>query len=194
MGKRIVSDTLTPDEERDLITQARDPAAFRQLYQHYVRRIFAYVAYRVGTEQDAEDIVADVFVTVVESLDSFEYRGEGSFAAWLFRIAYHKVVDFYRQQGRRGASIALDAVPEIHSTDPAPDEHLLQQEQFLRLQRMLHTLSPRRQEIISLRFFGGLRNKDIAEVLGLNEKTVASHLCRGLEDLQQKYQRKEFRT
>lgn len=189
-----MSDILTPDEERDLITQARDPAAFRRLYRHYVQRIYAYVAYRVGTEQDAEDIVADVFVTVVESLTSFEYRGEGSFAAWLFRIAYHKVVDFYRQQGRRGTSIALDDMPEIHSTELAPDAQMLQKEKFMRLQAMLHTLSPRRQEIISLRFFGGLRNKEIAEVLGLNEKTVASHLCRGLEDLQQKYQRKEFRT
>ena len=74
----------------------------------------------------------------------------------------------------------------------APDALLLQKERFLRLQEMLHTLSPRRQEIISLRFFGGLRNQEIAEVLGLSEKTVASHLCRGLDDLQTKYRQKEF--
>jgi RNA polymerase sigma-70 factor (ECF subfamily) len=188
----IVSDTLSPDEERDLIAQAADPAAFRRLYRHYVPRVFAYVAYRVGTKQDAEDIVADVFVKVLKSISTFEYRGEGSFAAWLFRIAYHEVVQHYRRQGRRQTPIPLDDVPDLHSPQPSPDAHLLQKERFLRLQAMLHTLSPRRQEIISLRFFGGLQNKEIADVLSLSEKTVASHLCRGLDDLQTKYRQEEF--
>lgn len=188
----IVSDTLSPDEERDLIAQAHDPAAFRRLYRHYVQRVFAYVVYRVGTPQDAEDIVSDIFVKVLEAISSFEYRGAGSFAAWLFRIAYHEVVRFYRRRGRRQTPVALDEVPDLHSPDPAPDAVLLQKERFLRLQQMLHTLSPRRQEIISLRFFGGLRNQEIADVLGLSEKTVASHLCRGLDDLQTKYRQKEF--
>ncbi len=80
-----MSDTLSADEERDLIAHAHDPAAFRRLYRHYVQRVFAYVVYRVGTKQDAEDIVSDIFVKVLESISSFEYRGAGSFAAWLFR-------------------------------------------------------------------------------------------------------------
>lgn len=187
-----MSDTLSPDEERDLIAQAADPAAFRRLYRHYLPRVFAYVAYRVGTKQDAEDIVSDIFVSVLEALPTFEYRGDGSFAAWLFRIAYHQVVQFYRQRGRRQPPVALDEIPELHSPRPTPDARLLQKEQFMRLQSMLHTLSPRRQEIISLRFFGGLRNKEIADVLGLSEKTIASHLCRGLDDLQKKYRQEEI--
>jgi RNA polymerase sigma factor (sigma-70 family) len=52
---------------------------------------------------------------------------------------------------------------------------------------MIETLSPRRQEIIRLRFFAGLRNQEIAAVLGLDERTISAHLCRALEDLQAKY-------
>jgi DNA-directed RNA polymerase specialized sigma24 family protein len=59
-------------------------------------------------------------------------------------------------------------------------------EQFLNLRCLIGTLSPRRQEIITLKFFGGLRNREIALMLALDERTVASHLCRGLEDLHRK--------
>jgi RNA polymerase sigma-70 factor (ECF subfamily) len=179
---------LTPDEERDLITNlAQKPDSFRQLYQHYFPRIYAYVASRVSTRQDAEDIVSDVFVSVVEAIERFEYRGDGSFAAWLFRIAYNEVQAHYRQSLRQNMISLTDV--EIESGELSQDEALSQKEQTERLHAMLKTLSARRQEIITLRYFGELRNQEIAEVLGLNEKTIASHLSRGLEDLQSKYRK-----
>jgi DNA-directed RNA polymerase specialized sigma24 family protein len=49
----------------------------------------------------------------------------------------------------------------------------------------------RRREIVALRYFGGLRNQEIAAVLGLGERTVAAHLSRALRDLHAAYQRIE---
>jgi RNA polymerase sigma-70 factor, ECF subfamily len=189
-----VSEPLSADEERDLIAQALESAeAFRRLYRHYFPRVFAYVAYRVGRRQDAEDITADIFLRVIEAIADFEYRGDGSFAAWLFRIAHNHIQQFYRKEYRQTV-IALDDLPEIHSHNFLPDDAVMRKEQFARLQDMLNTLSPRRQEIISLRFFAELRNKEIAAVLQLDERTVASHLSRGLEDLQKKYKQKDILT
>ena len=142
-----MSDTLTADEERRLIEQARcDPEAFRTLYRAYLPRVYGYVAYRVGRRQDAEDLVADVFVKVLEYLDRFEYRGEGSFAAWVFRIASNHVNAFYRRRGRRGEPIPLADLPEIPGDGPRPDEALIRQERFDSLRRMIDTLPPRRQK------------------------------------------------
>ncbi|HET7078316.1 MAG TPA: sigma-70 region 4 domain-containing protein, partial [Chloroflexia bacterium] len=62
---------------------------------------------------------------------------------------------------------------------------------FADLHRLIATLSPRRREVITLKFFGGLQNREIAAVLGLDERTVASHLCRALEDLYARYTRLE---
>jgi RNA polymerase sigma-70 factor, ECF subfamily len=181
-----VQEQLTPDAERDLITHlAQNPDGFRHLYRHYFPRIYAYIASRVGSREDAEDLVSDVFVSVVEALERFEYRGDGSFAAWLFRIAYNEVQGHYRRT-LRTSSISLTDM-EIASSELALDEALAQKERTDRLHAMLQTLASRRQEIITLRYFGELRNQEIALVLGLNEKTVASHLSRGLEDLQRKY-------
>jgi RNA polymerase sigma-70 factor (ECF subfamily) len=179
------------NHERKLVEQARDnPDAFRELYRHYFPRVYAYVAYRVGRVWDAEDLTANIFVKVVESLERFEWRGEGSFAAWIFRIAYSEVSQFYRQ---RREHLSLDELPDIQSSALSPDQMVLRKEQFARLRARIGTLSPRRQEIITLRFFGGLRNQEIAAVLGLDERTVASHLSRALEDLQRKVNDEEVR-
>lgn len=186
-----MSDILSSEEERDLLAALPDkPDAFRPLYRHYFSRIFAYVAYRVGRKQDAEDITAEVFMRVVEKIEQFDYRGEGSFAAWLFRIAYNRVHQFYRTSQRQ-EFLMLEDIPDISGNSPLPDEAIIKKEQFARLQDMIASLSPRRQEVISLKFFGELKNKEIAEILGLDERTIASHLSRGIEDLQEKYQKKE---
>lgn len=183
---------LSANEERALIADIPDnPEAFRILYRQYFSRIFAYVAYRVGRRQDAEDITADVFMLVVEKIHQFEYRGEGSFAAWLFRIASNALQQFYRSN-RKQSMIAFDDLPEIESGSATPDETMIRKERFARLQKMIATLSPRRQEVILLKFFAGLRNQEIAQVMNLDERTIASHLCRGIEDLQKKYEQKDI--
>lgn len=173
--------------ERELVKQAqqKDRDAFCTLYRHYLPRIHAYVAYRVGNKPDTEDIVANVFAKVIEHLPTFEYREDGSFRAWLFTIARHKVADFQRQPTPE--HLSLDDIPEIQSKTLSPEQAVLRKEQFLYLRHLISTLSPRRQEVITLRVFGGLHNQEIAAVLDLDEHTVASYLCRALEDMRQRY-------
>lgn len=169
----------------------RDPEAFRELYRQYFPRVYAYIAYRVGTVWDTEDLTADVFLRVLESLARFEDRGDGAFAAWIFRIAHNRVSQFYRDQQRLPGTVSIDAVPEIASDTLSPDGALAQKERFARLYTRIGRLSPRRQEIITLRYFGGLRNKEIAAVLNLDERTVAAHLARALQELERFYRMEE---
>ncbi len=176
------------ESEKELLENARhDLSAFKELYAFYFPRIYAYINYRVGRVQDVEDLVASTFLKATERLGQFEWRGDGSFAAWLFRIAHDLVVDSYRRDGKVPESVSIDELPDIRSDSVLPDDAALRKEEFEYLRQLIGTLSPRRQEIITLRFFGGLRNKEIAGILGLDERTVASHLCRGLEDLHRKY-------
>ncbi len=188
----ILAATLDSDNERTLLEAIpKDRQAFTQLYNHYFPRLFAYFCYRVGRVQDAEDLVSEAFLKVVEGLarGRFQWRHEGSFAAWLFRIAYNCLTDYHRRNRGPHEPLNLDELPPIPllHADSLPEDVVVRKEQFAELHRFLLTLSPRRQEIITLKFFGGLHNSEIARVLGLDERTVASHLCRGLDDLHQKY-------
>ena len=179
-------------DEQALIEQARhDPEAFRVLYRRYFPRVYAYVAYRVGRAQDAEDLTAEIFMKVVHGFAGFEDRGAGAFAAWLFRIAHNTVSQFHRQYDQRVEHLPLDDLPDIASEGFAPDQALLRKEQFARLSAMIAALPPRRREVVTLRFFGGLRNNEIAAALGLDERTVAAHLCRALDDLRREVERDE---
>ena len=178
---------MNPDDERHWVERAaRDPTAFAQLYNHYFPRLYAYARYRTAGDHEAEEVVAETFLKVVETLDRFRWRHTQSFAAWVFRIAHNVLIDRAHHQGRV-QSVPLADVPHLVSHTVLPDDAAVRTEEFAHLHHLVATLSPRRQEIITLRFFGGLRNQEIAHVLGIDERTVAAHLCRGLEDLHRKY-------
>lgn len=177
---------MKPDEERDCVERARDdPRAFVHLYDHYFPRVHDYVHYRVSDRQDAEDVIAEVFLKALRELPHFQWHHRNSFAAWLFRIAHNLIVDTYRRQERFSDAALRDAVP-LSGHAPQPEQALARQETFDHMRTLVSTLSPRRQEVVTLRFFGGLRNKEIAHVLDLDERTIASHLSRGLNDLREK--------
>jgi RNA polymerase sigma-70 factor (ECF subfamily) len=180
---------MTPEQEYEYIQQAqKDPRAFMHLYDHYFPRIYAYVRYRVHNSQDAEDLIADTFFKAIRKLGLFKWCNEGSFAAWLFRIAHNLIVDYYRQHKHVALSFESgDDLTELANHTPSPEVVLTQQEAFWQVRALIATLSPRRQEVVTLKFFGGLRNYEIANILGLDERTVASHLSRGLRDLQTRY-------
>jgi len=158
-----------------------EPQAFARLYEAYFARVYGYVQSKVGDAQSAEDLTADVFVKMVQSLDAFELRQSGSFAGWLFRIAHNLTLNHYRETERRREQLE-EGLFHLSSV-LTPEEEFLQKDRSAMMREMIASLPERRREVITLRFYGELRNQEIAEVLGLDERTVASHLSRGLRDL-----------
>lgn len=174
--------------EKDLVRRAsHDPKAFRTLYELYFNRVYSYVATRVDHHQDAEDLVSDIFVQIIEGLDRFNNRYEFSFAAWVFTIARNTVIDFYRKRSRTVQEMALTTVNDLPTFKFDPAAVLIERENHSELRTLLQYLPGRRREVVMLRYFGGLRNQEIAAIMGIDERTVASHLSRGLKDLYKAY-------
>lgn len=177
------------EHEERLVEDARyDSQAFRQLYSLYFPRLYAYVSYRVGQAQDTEDLVSQTFMKVVEEIDGFQWRHDNSFAAWLFRIAHNLISNYHRRNRRVAEPLPLEQLPEIAASALLPDDIVLRKETFAQLHQLIGTLPDRRREVVTLRFFGGLNNREIARVLNIDERTVASNLCRALDDLQRHYE------
>ena len=86
---------MAPADQSDspLIQRAkqRDPDAITEIYQRYSGQIYRFCLYRVSDEATAQDLTADVFLNMVESLPRYEDRG-APFMAWLFRLAHDRVV------------------------------------------------------------------------------------------------------
>ena len=173
--------------EAQLIRQTQqDIRHFRALYVHYVDRVYAYIGYRVGIQQDVEDLVSETFLRALERIQHFEYRGAWSFGSWLIRIAYYVVNEHYRHHAAPKTPISIEDVPLMEDT-PALDDQLILQEVFATLHHLLQSLAPRQQEVIVLKYFGGLRNQEIAALLNIPENTVAGYLSRALSALEKKY-------
>ena len=167
--------------EQMLIERAKqaDEHAFRQLFDTYFEAIYAYVASQSERQQDAEDIVQNVFSKVVAGLPHFEYRGKGAFRAWLFQIASSQISEFYRKQKHTNGHVYLDDIEELHSRSIPPEE-------IADLRMLIEKLSPRRREVMELKAQGH-SNLGIARKLSLDERTVSSHFRKGLRDLAKLY-------
>jgi len=170
-----------------LVEKAKnDPDAFSELYDLYFPKIFRYVSWRIGNRSDTEDLVSDIFTKALNKIDSFKWQKGATFSSWIFRIAYNTIVDFYRTKHKRDY-INIDDLPEIPSDSLLPDEDLDRRQLFKKLYQMIQELPERQAEIITMRFFTEMKNKEIANVLGISEKSVASSLCRGLRTLHDKF-------
>ena len=74
------------------------PEAIAELIEPHRKPLFAYIYRMVTHRQDAEDLMQDVFVRVMESIG--RYRGDGPFKSWLFGIATHACLDLLRSRRR----------------------------------------------------------------------------------------------
>ncbi len=180
-------DDLDEHEQALARRAAADPEAFQVLYHRYLRRVYGYVASRIANAHDAEDVVSEIFLHVVRNLDQLRNQQRASFAAWLFAIARNAISDYYRRQGAAQSLVALEAAAPLIAAQPTPDRVVTEQEDAARLLALVVALPDRQREVITLHYYGGLRNQEIAAVLGIGEKTVSAYLSRALNQLQEQY-------
>src|SRR5690242_1366247 len=84
------------DPDVDLVAAAREePRLFLALYDRYFDRVLGYARLRIRDEATCEDVTSAVFTTALAKLDRF--RGDGSFAGWLFQITRNAVHDVHRR-------------------------------------------------------------------------------------------------
>lgn len=141
--------------------QAGDREAFGLLYQAHIGPIYRYLRLRVGDAVEAEDITAQVFLKALEALPSYRWR-QVPFSAWLFRIAHNLAVDHFRRQRRRELAPLEEAMPHQAMGPAAAVEIRLTLED---LRRHLAQLTQLQQQVVVLRFGGGLSVAEVAQVM-----------------------------
>lgn len=177
---------MEPNEQA-LIAQAQrgDQEAVTLLYETYVDVIFAYIRYRVDSKSTAEDLTSEVFLRMVRSLAS--YRDQGiPFRAWLFRIAYNLVIDFYRQREKTDAVPLTDAF-ENDDTDPLI--RLARSEDHVRLRLAIRELPDDYQNLLLLRFVENLPHTEIAKITNKSAVALRAMQHRALKALAIQFER-----
>lgn len=151
---------------------------YAELYREYLPRILNYVRLRVGDEDLAQDLAAAVLERAFARQHTLRRRE--AFGAWLFRIARTTIAGYYRS---RRPTVSLDEAMLQPTADPSPPETVMRWQELARLRAALAVLSEREQEIIRLKFGGGLGNIDIGQVMHLRAGHVAVLMYRALAKL-----------
>jgi RNA polymerase sigma-70 factor, ECF subfamily len=168
------------EEERLLVEAAqRDRAAFDRLYDRYFDQIYSYVYYHCGNREQAEDITAATFQRGLEDLPNFRWRGV-PYSAWLYRVAGNLL----SRDRRRPAWLELQE-GRVDEGEEEPDAQWLRREESTELHDAIRGLPHDQRQAILLRFFAGMRNKEVAKVMNRTEGAVKLLVFRGVSNLRQ---------
>jgi RNA polymerase sigma-70 factor (ECF subfamily) len=151
------------------------------MYREFFPKVYNYVYYRLLDRDRTDDLVSEVFVRVVEKIDTYD-EGKAKMSTWIFRIAHNALVDEYR---RRKDTASLD---EEGLDVPSGDDVLftiIKNDERRALHSALARLPGRDREIIAMKYFAGMTNRDIALELSMNESTVSSVVWNTLKKLRE---------
>jgi RNA polymerase sigma-70 factor (ECF subfamily) len=179
--------------ETELLNKIKNnPALFSELFKLYYKPIFGYVLRRTGDFDDTADIAAETFFKAFRHINNFSYTGI-SVKVWLYRIATNEVNLYIRQKKRYNSVFERINFEDkgifdnwLHDDKIELEIELQKHDKYLIIVKELKTLPVKYQEVISLRYFEGKDNKEIVDILGINEGTLKSLLSRGLEKLRKK--------
>ncbi len=153
-----------------------DNAARRELYDRYAALLLGLCQRYVGDRATAEDVLHDAFLKIFGAIGRFRYRGEGSLRAWMERIAVNTALEHLRRERRLGEvrleeNRALPAAAEPSNDEVAriPREVLL---------RLVGELPDGYRTVFNLFCIEGYPHREIAAMLGINEKSSSSQLAR----------------
>jgi RNA polymerase sigma-70 factor (ECF subfamily) len=184
------------DHEGTLAGEARTARAvdFPALVEEYQHKLFNVVLRMTGNQDDALDIVQDVFLKAYRSLRDF--KGQASVYTWLYRIAVNTALSFRRSAATQMArsSISIDDNPrgDDDSKRDVPDESyeasssVQQKEAKARISQAIAELDAELRAVVVLRDIEGLPYEEIAKILEVPKGTVKSRLHRGRLELRDK--------
>ncbi len=152
--------------------------SFDALYRSCRDDLFAYVAGMLRDRSAAEDVTAQAFERAYRKRRGFDSR-RGSGRAWIFGIARNAALDELRRR-RRTAELAADP-EDVHAEDPEEAAEVSFRRTALR--QAMAALDPRERELVSLKFFAGLSNGEIADVIGTSESNAGTKLHRTMAKL-----------
>lgn len=162
-----------------------DVSAFEALYARYKGPLYRYVMNHCRPQSAAADIFQDIWSRVIAARE--RYEAKASFAAWLYRIAHHCVIDHYRSRTRKGSDRTEDIEAHGETLSVAGHEQPDAQVQHAQLedsfQQALAELPQEQRDVFLLFEESGLGLKEIAQIVGVPAQTVKSRLRYALNKL-----------
>jgi RNA polymerase sigma-70 factor (ECF subfamily) len=181
--------SVSPDQalqlQPDLIEACRrgEREAIRVFYDAYKDGVFSLAYHILGDAASAGDVTQQVFLKVFSRIG--QYRGDGSFSAWLHRLVVNECLD-ERRSRRRFVSLEIGAADGEIPVESSQERNYLKGQLAAAVHAALAQLKPEFRAPVALRYLKGLSYEEIGSVLGCSSGTVASRLNRAHKMLAKK--------
>lgn len=184
--------SLNPFSEQEALADTDQECWIERAIASYESPLMRYAKHFVGDIETARDIVQDTFLQLCRNPDE-ELRPR--IAQWLYTVCRNRAIDVIRKEKRMKRASdcgSIDNEPINNSlTDPIdrgvdPSVEVEQAEDASGLMKQIKTLPDRQQEVLRLKFHGGLSYSEIAEVMGLTSTNVGFILHTAISKLRQK--------
>lgn len=191
MSKRI------GPKDSELIAQYRNgsDAAFDLLVDRYQSKMYTTIFLIVKDQKVAEDLLQDVFVKVVKTLNSDKYNEEGKFQPWVMRISHNLAIDYFRKAKRYPTILMEDGSNIFNSLRFAEDnveDRQVREENIELVKRLIEELPETQKQVLIMRHYLDMSFQEIADQTGVSINTALGRMRYALIHLRKKMKQLNF--
>lgn len=191
MSKRI------GPKDSELIAQYRNgsEAAFDLLVDRYQSRMFTTIFLIVKDQKIAEDLLQDVFMKVVKTLNSDKYNEEGKFQPWVMRVAHNLAIDYFRK-AKRYPTIMMEDGSNIFNSlqfaEESVEDRQVRDENIELVKRLIEELPETQKEVLIMRHYLDMSFQEIADKTNVSINTALGRMRYALIHLRKKMKQLNF--
>ncbi|HNX21482.1 MAG TPA: RNA polymerase sigma factor [Bacteroidales bacterium] len=165
-----------------------DSKTLQSFYDIYASSIYTTILRYVNHIPDAEDLLQESLLKIIDSLDKFSYTNESAFYSWMKKIAVNLTLNYLRDQSKFQFvdEYPLELIPDLNDDEQLNNLELNPNE----LLRMISELPAGYKAVLNLYVFEQYSHKEIATTLGISESTSKTQLMKARKLLKTKFENK----
>jgi RNA polymerase sigma-70 factor (ECF subfamily) len=173
---------MLDDAQLLIALRQRDPAAFAQLFELYSDKVYRLALGLLEDENEAEGVVQDAFMRLLEHLDQFE--GRSKLGTWLYRVAYNLSIDQLRKRQQllslvdEGDYESIPMPSVLTDWREVPETWLDSSELSAELDRAIASLPAKLKTVFILREIEGCSTAECSQILAISESAAKVRLHR----------------
>ncbi|MCX6763296.1 MAG: RNA polymerase sigma factor [Candidatus Moranbacteria bacterium] len=181
----VKSEKLTDEKLVESIRHGH-PRRYFRIVERYQGKLFAYLYLLIGSKEEAEDLLQDVFIKAFRHLDSVDTKRK--FSSWIYRIAHNEAVNFMKRR-RLKRFISWEEVTstkdklETMDTNDNPEKIWSRKEERNKVNEAIEKLPQKYQQVLLLRYFNNNSYEEISRIIDKPLNTVGTLLNRAKKRL-----------
>ena len=174
------------DSELINVIHNQNKEAYKELFARYQKKLFTYIYHLVGSKEETEDILQNVFSKTYKSIDNFDTSRK--FSSWIYRIAHNEAVNYLKRKSKRYTVSWEDITTskdklESASGEETPEDKIGHQEIVKEIDLAMLKIPLKYQEILKMRYFNEYSYEEISKILNKPLNTVGTLINRAKKKL-----------